>query len=163
MINRRNIITLLSLLLLSVLSCDAPSKHDYIDLNSKNFLKKMPLEFTLDMNEINSAYDIYISSRINTHSLTLQRIDFDLTLISPANDTSVNSGSLPILSESYSIEDRKVVSVIKTGTIYDFEWLYLHDVSISEAGKWRILIDIQDKNTLSTALMGFGIKYEQQR
>ena len=90
-------------------------------------------------------------------------LDLNITLISPSGDSTVSKLSLPIASEPLLLDQRNVVSVRKKGRIYDIEWLYLHNTSISEIGRWRIEIDIDNKESLREALIGFGIKYEQQR
>lgn len=123
----------------------------------------MPLEFNLDITDPSSLYNIYFSSRVNTSHLERQYIDLTMTLISPSNDTSENNISLPIAHEPYSIGETKVVEIIRNGEINDIEWLYLHNTSISQSGKWKILIDINNKEVFSKALLGFGIKYERQR
>ena len=143
--------------------CNPESKHDYKTLDSKRFDSQFPLGFYLDMADTSSLYDIYISSRINRALIEDNHLDLNITLISPSGDSAISKLSLPIASEPLSVNWRKVVSVKKRGKIYDIEWLYLHNTSISEVGRWRIEIDIDNKESFREALIGFGIKYEQQR
>ena len=143
--------------------CNPESKHDYKTLNQKRFGSEFPLGFHLDITDTASLYDIYISSRINRALLEGNHLDLNITLISPSGDSTVSELSLPIASETLLLDRRKIVSVRKKGGIYDIEWLYLYNTSISEAGRWRLEIDIDNKEGLREALIGLGIKYEQQR